>query len=369
LLDTGIRERALPTHWPRGQDGYLLTGKEVLTEMIAVFAKAKPAAAELCRIIMAMNGERSIYGTILDHLVDGRVHPYIGPDQSSGRWSMKDPGLTVFGKRGGKARERGIMLAEEGEVLVAIDADQIDARMIAALSQDPEYMKLFGPGIDLHSEVSFRIWPDMDTHDDACHDVAKHGCDCGVTRKCHCVKRDHAKVFGHGFNYGMGANGMAKQHGVDPAVAQSFVAGMEAAFPRLAAWKNEMRVAAGMVRYGEEVPSDDSFRILHTLFGRPVRVERSRAYTQACAQLGQGSTRDGMAEAILKLPFEIRRRIKAVIHDEIILSLPEEGAQEAAQAIADGMAFDARGVRISFGCSRVSKSWAGTYGEEYETAA
>jgi DNA polymerase-1 len=363
LLDTGISERALHNNWPRGKDGFLLTGKEVLAEMIAVFDRAKPSAAELCRTIMAMNGERSIYGTILDHLVDGRVHPYIGPDQSSGRWSMKDPGLTVFGKRGGKARERGIMLAEEGEVLVAIDADQIDARMIAALSQDPEYLKLFGPGIDLHSEVSFRVWSDMSDHGGDCHDSEKPGCDCGMIRKCHCVLRDRAKVFGHGFNYGMGANGMAKQHGVDPAVAQSFVAGMEAAFPRLAAWKNEMRVAAGMVGYGEEVPSDDSFRVLHTLFGRPVRVERSRAYTQACAQLGQGSTRDGMAEAILKLPFEIRRRIKAVVHDEIVLSLPEEGAQEAAQAIADGMAFDARGVRISFGVSQVDKCWAGTYGD------
>lgn len=369
LLDTGISDKALDANWPMGKDGSLLTGKEVLNAMIPIFDVRKPEAAELCRIILAMNGERSIPGTILDHVVGDRVHPFIGPDQSSGRWSMRDPGLTVLGKRGGKAVERSLLLAEKGEVLVAIDADQIDARMIAVMSQDPEYMALFGPGIDLHSEVAFRIWSDPADHGPDCHQSAKPDCDCGVVRKCHCVKRDRAKVFGHGFNYGMGAKGMASQHGVDVEVAYEFVQGMTEAFPRLAAWKEEMRREAGMVGFGEEVPSDDTYRILHTAFGRPVRVERQRAYTQACAQLGQGSTRDGMAEAILRLPADVRRRIKAVVHDEIVLSIPAGNAQETAQAIADGMAFEMAGVNITFGCSRVSHNWGGCYGEQYEALA
>lgn len=369
LLDTGISDKALAANWPIGKDGSLLTGKDVLNGFIPLFDERKPAAAELCRIILSMNGERSIPGTILDHVVGDRVHPYIGPDQSSGRWSMRNPGLTVLGKRGGKAVERSLLLADEGEVLCAIDADQIDARMIAVMCQDPEYMALFGPGIDLHSEVAFRIWSDPADHGPDCHQSAKPGCDCGVVRKCHCEYRDRAKVFGHGFNYGMGANGMAKQHGVDVDVAHEFVRGMTEAFPRLAAWKEEVRRAAGMVGYGEEVPSDDTYRVLHTAFGRPVRVERQRAYTQACAQLGQGSTRDAMAEAILRLPAATRRRIKAVVHDEIVLSIPAEGAQETAQAIADGMAFEMGGVSLTFGCSRVSHNWGGVYGEKYETAA
>ena len=359
LLATGISEQALDANWPLGKDGSLLTGKEVLDSMIAVFDRTKPAAAELCRVIKAYNGERSVYGTMLQHVVNGRVHPYIGPDQSSGRWSMKDPGLTVLGKRGGKAVERAALLADEGEVLCAIDADQIDARMIAIMSQDPEYMKLFVPGVDLHSEVALRVFNRPECREEMARNNGR----------CDCEYRERAKVFGHGFNYGMGANGMAKQHGVDPAVAKRFVDGMTEAFPRLAAWKEEVRQAAGCLGFDKQPPPDDTYRILHTAFGRPVRVERNRAYTQACAQLGQGSTRDAMAEAILNLPPATRRRIKAVIHDEIVLSLPAEGAQEAAQAIADGMGFDMGGLRIGFGCSRVSPTWAGTYGEQYETAA
>ena len=180
--------------------------------------------------------------------------------------------------------------------------------------------------------------------------------------RCDCEFRDRAKVFGHGFNYGMGANGMARQHGVDIEVAKTFVRGMEEAFPRLAEWKEEVRQAAGMLGFDEQPPPDDTYRILHTGYGRPVRVERTRAYTQACAQLGQGTTRDIMAEAILKLPVHIRRRLKAVIHDELVLSLPADGAQELAQSIADGMAFDFNGVAITFGCSTVGPNWANCYG-------
>lgn len=370
IVAAGIREDLLDRNWPLNKDGSLSTAKDTLNGMVELFKGRFEAAAELCRTILAMNGERTVYGTVLAHLVGDRVHPYIGPDQASGRWSMKNPGLTVLGKRGGKARERAMMLADEGDVLVAIDADQIDARMIAAMSQDPEYMKLFGPGIDLHSEVAFRVWPSPAQHGPDCHMQVKPDCGCGVVRKCHCVLRDRAKVFGHGWNYGMGPNSMAKNHGVDIEVAKTFDEGMQRGFPRLCAWKDETRQAAGVVGFGEEVPANDSYRILHTAFGRPVRVERQRAYTQACAQVGQGSTRDGMAEAILKLDPWTRRRIRAIVHDEIVLSIPAgPDAQDRAQAIADSMAYDLAGVRISFGCSRVAKSWAGCYSADYEEAA
>lgn len=369
LLATGIPEWALVKNWPLNKDGSLSTSKDVLTRMIGIFDQRNAPAAELCRTILAMNGERTVYGTVLAHLVEGRVHPYIGPDQASGRWSMKDPGLTVLGKRGGKARERAMILADEGDVLVAIDADQIDARMIAALSQDPEYLKLFRPGVDLHSEVAFRVWPDMGQHGPDCHRLDEfHDHGCGAKNKCHCDKRDTAKVAGHGWNYGMGVGAMVAQMGIAEDVARTFIAGMQQAFRRLCEWKDEMRAAAGAIGFGEEVPSNDSYRILHTAFGRPVRVERNRAYTQACALVGQGSTRDGMAEAILKLPAATRRRIRAVVHDEIVVSIPGgPDAQERAQAIADGMAFEINGVAISFGCSRVGDCWASCYGAEYCT--
>lgn len=381
LLSTGINEEHLDAHWPLNKDGSLSTSKTVLTDMVATFEKVgNKNAAELCRTILAMNGERTIYQTIDTCLSpDGKVHPYIGPDQASGRWSMKDPGLTVFGKRGGKAAERAVILADtDEEWTCAIDADQVDARGIAGLSQDPEYMKLFLPGMDLHSEVAYRVWSGRHLHTPECHEDGAGNCDCGVARKCHCDRRDKAKVFGHGWNYGMQPGTMAAQHGVDIEVARQFDRGMKNGFPRLAEFQDEMRELAGALPFGEAAPAHDSYRILHTGFGRPVRVERERAFTQATALVGQGTTRDIMARAIAGLPPHVRRKVRAVIHDEIVVSigaemtngdLSREAAQAAAQKLADSMAFDFRGVQITFGCSRVSRSWAGCYGEQYEMVA
>jgi DNA polymerase I-like protein with 3'-5' exonuclease and polymerase domains len=359
LISCNISEDALQRNWPMNKDGSLATGKQVLTGMIEVLDKTRPQAAELCRVILAMNGERTVYGTALDWAVGDRVHPQVSASQSSGRWSVQKPGITVMGKRGGKAVERGIYLADEGDVLVAIDADQIDARMIAVMSGDKEYAKLFEPGMDLHSEVAWRVFQRPECR----AEMDRNG------GRCDCEWRDRAKIAGHGWNYGAQPNGLANQLGIPLEVAQQFDAGMKVAFPRLCEWKEETRAAAGAMPYGVSAPEDDAYRVLVNPFGRPVRVERNRAFTQACAQLGQSATRDAMAQAILNLPPHIRRRIRAVIHDEIVLSLPDEGAQELAQKIADSMAFEMSGIRIGFGCSRVSRQWSGCYGAQYETAA
>jgi DNA polymerase-1 len=184
--------------------------------------------------------------------------------------------------------------------------------------------------------------------------------------RCDCPLRERAKVFGHGFSYGLGAKGMAAQHDVEIQVALEFVQGMTDAFPELAGWKHEVRQMAGVLDYGEEAPEGDTYRILRNAYGRRMRVERSRAYTQATAMMGQGGTRDVMAEALLRMPFWLRRRVKVVIHDEIVLSLPAgDGVAEWAQRLADGMAFDFNGVPVTFGCSRPALSLAGCYGAQY----
>lgn len=346
LEATGVNASWIDRNWKLNKDGSLATAKEVLDEMREKLSRG-PAAVELIDTIKSMNGERTVYGTIHDHLIGDRVHPEISPEQSSGRWSVTNPGLTVLGKRSGKHVERGVLLADEGDVLVAIDADQVDARGVAGMCQDPEYMKLFEPGRDLHSEVARMVF--------------------GVELVNGKVKpedkewRDRAKVSAHGWSYGLQPAGMARQQGIDISITEQFDRGMREAFPVLAAWREEIRTLAGALPYGEEAPEGDEYRILHTGFGRPVRVERNRAFTQATAQLGQGTTRDIMAEAALALPFEIRRKIRAVVHDEFVFSLPRDGVEDAVAMIKERMSFDFRGVAITFGASKPGNNWAECY--------
>ena len=97
----------------------------------------RPDVAALVDVVSGLNGVRTVYETIAQHTgPDGRVHPSIGMFQASGRWSLIKPGLTVLGKRDGKHVEREVLLPEPGHVVIAADLSQVDARALAALSQD-----------------------------------------------------------------------------------------------------------------------------------------------------------------------------------------------------------------------------------------
>jgi DNA polymerase-1 len=227
----------------------------------------------------------------------------VGLFQASGRWSTTKPGLTVLGKRAGKYREREVLLPDPGHVIVSADLSQVDARALAALSQDPAYLAMFAPGLDLHKEVAVRIWGDDS-------------------------RREDAKALGHGWNYGMGINGLMRNAKVDEDTARRFDRGMREQFPQLVEWREYVR-AAGQA--GE---------ILDNGFGRPLRVNPDRAYTQAPALMGQGCARDLMMEGLLRLPRNIHPMLRAVVHDEVILSVPEDLVEDVERTVVDSLSFD-----------------------------
>ena len=47
----------------------------------------------------------------------------VAPLQASGRFSVRNPGLTVMGKRGGKHVERAVFLPDEGDLVSYHTAD------------------------------------------------------------------------------------------------------------------------------------------------------------------------------------------------------------------------------------------------------
>lgn len=285
----------------------------------------------LVELITSVTGERTVYQTIEKHLVGDRVHPKISPDQASGRWSVKDPGLTVLGKRGGKHVERGVLLADPGEVLLAIDLDQVDARAIAAHCGDTEYMKLFEPGMDLHSTNAERAFGRSDKE-----------------------WRDRAKILGHGFNYGLGPKGAAAQTGMDIKIAEQFHAMMRETYPRLEEWKNEIRALA------------ENGYLLDNGFGRKMKCNPERAYTQAPALVGQGATRDIIAQGILNLDMDLVARMKVIVHDEIVFSLPRATWERDVERILEAMQFEVQfngnpPMNITAGVSNPGENWSEVY--------
>lgn len=303
---------------PRTDKGALSTASEAL-KAVSGHPRCPADLRELLDLLGTVTTIRTVYQTAWNHLEGDRVHPKISMGQASGRWSFTSPGLTVYGKRGGRHVERDIFLPEDGHVLLSCDLSQIDMRGVAGHCQDRNYMDLFLPGRDAHTELAVQIFGDASF-------------------------REAAKPLGHGANYGMGPKRMIAD-GHDPELVTAFFDGMARMFPRKAQWTDEVRALA------------DGGELLDNGFGRKMRCDPQRTYTQAPALMGQGTARDLLCDALLRLPDGYRPFLRAIIHDEVLLSVPQEDAADVAEVVREAFTTEWRGVPITCDVSRPGKSW------------
>jgi P4 family phage/plasmid primase-like protien len=286
--------------WPRGKDGALSLSKETMAYALNHAEQHVPAAVPVIEAVQGMNGIRNNAANVLRHVHSGRVHPAFLPFQATGRWSILDPGLTVL-KKGVQDSERYFLTADDDEVLVSIDLDQIDIRCVAAHSQDENLIAILNdPSRDFHSEISDMAFGDHEgTH------------------------RHAAKSLDLGWLYGRGIKGMVENTpGVTMDAAASVDQSMRSRFGRVLRWQSEVR-ALGEVGV-----------LLDNGFGRKLRVDPDRAYTQSPAMLGQSTTRDLIAEGLLTLAAtapEILPMLRVIVHDEIVLSVPKKDREEIAR--------------------------------------
>lgn len=313
--------------------------RAVVPGMLRIYGD-NPKVRAICERVALVASTVAKYQEIQDHLIGDRSHGNTGEDQASGRWAMVKPSLTNLGKKGAKVAQRAPFLPEPGHVLLAADLDQVDMRGIAGHCQDPAYMELFGEGRDVHSEIT---------------DMVFGRSRCGCTEYRHtCQWRDYCKRCGHGENYGMGVEGLVFA-GVERDVAQKFMNTMLERFPRRFEWREEVRELA---RAGN---------LLDNGFGRLMRCDAGRAHTQAPALIGQGCARDILCTSLLRFLEAVPEAagwLRGVVHDEVIVSCPEDRAEEIAKTLVDSMTWEWRGVPIRAGVSLPGVNWADCYRKE-----
>lgn len=300
LVAAGVPEKAL---WRTPKSGDLQLSGEAMLHYGREYGQQSPAVREIAKAVYRIVGARSVYQTAHDHLCpDGRVHPKVGFDQATGRWSVTRPGLTVFGKRNGRHVERAIFLPDPGEVLVSFDLSQVDMRAVAGLSQDSAYIEMLLHE-DPHAEIARLLFGDP-------------------------AMREVAKPIGHGWNYGRGIKAISEGNDLDPAIVRQFDRSMYERFGRLVQWQGEVRAIA------------ESGALLDNGFGRLMRPDPRRAHTQGPALMGQGAARDIMMTGLLRLPAEVLPMLRAQIHDEIVLSIPEADLEDVKRAVVGALSFD-----------------------------
>ncbi|HSX98083.1 MAG TPA: DNA polymerase, partial [Streptomyces sp.] len=328
-LEAAFRAAGAPT-WPKTASGQLALSSDALGEapwydgkksrpgMLQIHGD-KPEVRRLVETITLATGARTKYAEISKFVTDrGRVHAWIGDAQGSGRWAMTKPSLTNMGKRGAAGEERGVMVADPGHVLLTCDLSQVDMRAMAGMSQDPAYMALFAPGRDAHMEMA-EVYFGRRTPE----------------------TRQETKAFNHAGNYGQGARAVSERTGIPLEKCYAIQEAKAEAYPRLIEYIEEIRERAAR---GE---------LLDNGFGRLMRPDPERAHTQAPALVGQGAARDIMCESLLRLVdrglaggVDVRPFLRGVVHDEVVLSVPEAEVDVWRQELEGAFTWEWRGVPI-----------------------
>lgn len=124
-------------------------------------------------LVLEYRGLQKIVGTYIEPVrgysrFDGRIHPRWKPTRvASGRLACgreraskegytqwDSPNLMAFPARDDWGRAlRACFVADEGYTMFSIDYSQIEMRNMAALSQDPELLRIFREGRDIYAET------------------------------------------------------------------------------------------------------------------------------------------------------------------------------------------------------------------------
>lgn len=336
LSDYGVTEKTRPD-WPKTPTGALKMGGEDLITLCE-----GTEGEEFAKALAALKGQRSTAQQVMDHLQpDGRVHPDVTSLQRSGRWSFTDPGVTIFGERSEALREdKRLFMAGEGKVLAGFDYAAADARAMAALSGDPEFMRRFETdedGNDLYD-------PHNLTGESFFGADVYYG-DGPRDKSARPILRPPAKNGGHGQAYNLGAFKMAytlndvcrkekipdlhfwapkhaKSKSPEPPIEKREdsidTRDMIRSFNENYAWLKRFKDAS--------VKEAEDFGYVTNTWGRRMIVDTGREWTQAPALYGQSTTREIMGDAILNLiqrgDYYIRA-MRAIIHDELLMEFDE----------------------------------------------
>jgi len=289
--DSEVLEALAPLHeFPR-----LLLEWRALTKLKSTYVDALPAA---------MDPD------------DHRVHTtYDQAGAATGRLASFDPNLQNIPIRTPQGRAiRKAFVAAPGCVLVGADYSQIELRVMAHLSGDPNLVEAFAAGEDIHAATARRIFK-------VAGDVPPE-------------LRARAKVVNFGVLYGMGARSLAQQMGLELKEAKDFIDGY-------------FTVYAGVRRYLDATLEEARSRgWVATLLGRRRYLpelrssngaERSFAERAAINTPIQGSAADLVKLAMLSVHRAIARhtgaRLLLQVHDELLLECPEGEAGAVADLV------------------------------------
>ncbi len=302
------------------------TGRYSLTASVLenLAGKSQHPVIDLILRYRQLTKLKSTYVDALPELVNpetGRVHTtYSQLGAATGRLSSNDPNLQNIPTRTDEGREiRRGFVATPGCVFVAADYSQIELRVLAHITQDPNLVQAFREDQDIHAATAAQLF--------------------GVPiEKVDKNQRRIAKTTVFGVIYGISAFGLAARTSLSRSEAQQLIDALFARFPGLRDYIDstlEEGRREGFVR---------------SLFGRrrympDLRTSgprRQAAEREAINAPIQATAADIMKIAMIRVDDELRRRKLATrmllqVHDELIFEVPHAEVDEVVALVCDHM--------------------------------
>lgn len=283
------------------------TGAAVLEELV----DTSPVVSKILQY-RGLEKLRSTYVDALPELINPntkRIHCTFNQSvTATGRLSCQNPNLQnipVRTEEGRKIRE-GFQPQHEGWSYLSADYSQIELRLLAHFSEDPELMKAFAENKDIHQYTASLVF-----------DVPPEE----VTKEM----RHQAKTVNFGVLYGQGAYGLSQELRISNREAADFIKKYFERFPNISDYLENCKQS--VLETGHA----------YTLFGRhrPIpEIHNKNPHIKAAALRFavntplQGSQADLIKKAMIGIQKQIQKEqlqgfMILQIHDELIFEVPD----------------------------------------------
>ena len=298
------------------------TKKEFSTDQAVLesLARLHPLPKEVL-LYRELSKIKSTYVDALPKLVNprtGRIHTSFNQTvTATGRLSSSDPNLQNIPIRSPIGRKiREAFVPEDGFLLASFDYSQIELRILAHLSGDPELTKAFEEGVDVHRRTAATIF--------------------GVPEdKVDETMRSQAKTVNFGVIYGMGPFTLAAELGIDRSRAKQYINEYFTRYSGVKAYIDTTLEAAARDGY------------VTTMFGRKRVIPEIKSdehhRREAAKRIAINTPVQGTCADIIKLVMtRIHRALKdkhldaymiLQVHDELVFEIREDHLEDAINTI------------------------------------
>ena len=301
--------------------GQYATGEDVLQKLAHEYPIVEDILAfrELTKL-------KSTYVDALPQLINpksGRVHTSYGQAVAvTGRLASTNPNLQNIPVRSERGKEirKAFIPRDKDHVLISADYSQIELRIVAAISGDPNMCEAFRMGKDIHTATAAKVYGIEESE---------------VTKE----QRYKAKSVNFGIIYGQGAFGLADNLGISRAEAKGIIDNYRKEFSGITTYMDDI------VRFAREKG------YVETLMGRKrwLRDINSSNFTvrgfaerNAINSPIQGTAADMIKLAMTRIRDHIRNkglksRMIMQVHDELVFDVLRSEADTLRSLILEDM--------------------------------